>query len=128
MANLPSILPVFLRFVLVGGATALLYFSVFWLTFTVGGWASLPAISLSYSISTLFHFFANQAFTFGVRFSPRSILRYAVLWLINYLVTVVIVYACETLLGLSPYFGVCFAVGVTTLISFNVARHWVYNG
>lgn len=117
---------VFWRFGLVGAATAVLYFGSFWLCYSVAQVGTVPSTSISYTASTAFQFFANQVFTFGVTFSPTRIFRYAVAWLINYAVTVLVVHVCETRFGLSPYVGVCLSLFATTLIGFNLSRNWIY--
>ncbi len=117
-----------LRFGVVGSLTAGLYFATMWLVEGVIGWGYLVAVTVAYFISTLFHFFANRHFTFGAGsdYLGQQLLRYSAMWLINYVITVLVVSFCVEKVGLSPYFGVCISISATAFLGYFLSRYWVF--
>lgn len=115
-------------FSFVGIATAVIYFFIIWVTFDNFGIGYIISISLAYAVSTCFHFLANRHFTFDAKFGRRDIqlLRYMVLWVINYMVTLFVVNRCVEYFGFSIYLGVCSSVLVTTFIGYFLSRYWVF--
>lgn len=118
----------FAKFGLVGSITAVIYFLVMWLIEAVLGASYAGAVSLAYLLSTIFQFAANRHFTFAAAHgsSEGQILRYMCMWLINYLITILIVSICVEKLQLSPYVGVCIAVVLTMSVGYFLARYWVF--
>lgn len=88
----------------------------------------IVVVSIAYIVSTIFHFLANRHFTFGAvkERHQQQIIRYMVMWTINYLITVLIVSFCVEQLKFSPYIGVCVAVAFTMFIGYFLARYWVF--
>ena len=118
----------FAKFGIVGAATALIYFLMMWVADSMLGMNYIAAVSVAYLFSTAFHFLANRHFTFraiGDR-HEHQIIRYFVMWIINYLITISIVGVCVERFMLSPYVGVCVSVSFTMFIGYVMARYWVF--
>ncbi len=119
---------VFLKFGLVGGTTAAIYFLVMWVAQSVLMLYYVISVSVAYLFSSVFHFLANRHYTFGAVKDrhERQLIRYLTVWLFNYAITLAIVGICVELFHLSSYLGVCVAVVFTTLISYALSRYWVF--
>lgn len=118
----------FIKFGAVGTITAALYFFVMWATVSLLAMNYIVAVTLSYATSTAFHFFANRHFTFKATGDQhkKQLLRYAVMWVINYLITIVVVSICVEKFLFSPYIGVCVSVCFTMFSGYGIARYWVF--
>jgi putative flippase GtrA len=116
------------KFGAVGAITAAIYFLVMWIANSVIGLHYIVSITAAYFTSTTFHFLANRHFTFSAVDESHSnqLLRYAVMWLVNYAITLVIVSLCVKHFGLSPYIGVCISVVVTVMTGYLFSRFWVF--
>lgn len=125
---LSSHLVAFTKFGIVGATTAAIYFLVMWIADSVLEANYIFAVSTAYLVSTIFHFVANRHFTFGATKGKHyhQAVRYLVLWLINYLITIAIVSLCVEKFLLSPYLGVCIAVIFTVITGYSLARYWVF--
>lgn len=116
------------KFSFVGIVTAILYFFIMWFTLDNLELNYLISISLGYIIAMCFHFLANRHFTFDAKFGRRDtqLLRYIVLWGINYMVTLFVVNRSVEYFGLSIYLGLCASVLVTVFIGYFFSRYWVF--
>ena len=120
---------VMFKFGLVGILTAVLYFGVLFLLMSYLVWDYLLSVSLAYIISTIFHFLANRHFTFSASDGSNKIqlLRYLLLWIFNYVITIFIVTISVSLIELSVYMGVCLSVLFTVFFGYFLSRKWVFN-
>lgn len=86
------------------------------------------AVSAAYFLSTLFHYLANRYFTFSAQACRHSwqLVRYMVLWIVNYLITILVVGISVERFGFSAYLGVCAAVVVTVFVGYFLSRYWVF--
>lgn len=118
----------FVKFGMVGATTAAIYFLVMWLADSMLGLNYIASVSVAYFFSTVFHFLANRHFTFGAakERQHQQILRYLVMWVLNYLITIAIVGFCVEKLRLSAYWGVCISVVFTVLIGYLLSHYWVF--
>lgn len=116
------------KFGLVGFSTAAIYFVLMWFLDSALRLPYKVGISIAYVISTIFHFLANRHFTFSASEGHKSsqLLRYLVLWIVNYLITMIVVSFCVETINLSPYIGVCLALLLTTTTGFILSRNWVF--
>ncbi|MBB3457294.1 putative flippase GtrA [Rhizobium sp. BK313] len=117
-----------IKYFLVGALTAALYFSVLFLTVTVLHLHHVVAVSISYFCAIAFHFSANKIFTFRSR-SPKILmeaLRYICLVVVNYIITLIVVYIVVDVSGQSTYLGVGVAVAVTVGLGYGVTKLWVF--
>jgi len=116
------------RFGLVGGATAAIYFAVLTLNLELLRASYTLAVSISYVVSVIFQFAANKYFTFGsktTRFG-RQLPKYLVLLILNYLVTIVVVKFVVEILALSAYCGVLASVPLIMVIGYVLSRRWIF--
>jgi putative flippase GtrA len=118
----------FLKFACVGGLTALIYFLIMWIAQSVFLFHYLLSISLAYFVSTMFHFLMNRQYTFLATQDAHwdQLRRYGVMWVVNYLITILIVNICVERLLLSPYLGVCISVLFTSAIGYVLGHFWVF--
>lgn len=88
----------------------------------------ITVVSVAYIVSTIFHYLANRHFTFGAVKDrhQNQMIRYLVMWTINYLITIVVVGFCVEQFQFSPYIGVCISVAFTMFIGYFLARYWVF--
>lgn len=116
------------KFGLVGFGTAVIYFALMWFLDSILGLHYKIGVSIAYIVSTTFHFFANRHFTFSASEGNQGsqLMRYLMLWLVNYLLTMAVVSFCVEAIKLSPYLGVCLAVLLTTTTGFILSRNWVF--
>lgn len=115
-------------FLAVGAITAGIYFfifTVFWKMLHVDYRVS---VSIAYVLSVTFQFLTNR----GVTFKNHShnvlnqLIRYVVMLVINYGITMAVVEYTVKVLLLSPYFGVIFSVGITVITGFLLSKLWVF--
>lgn len=118
----------FLRFLTIGGSTALIYLGTLFLQYTVLKIDHNIAITTSYFTSVLFHFLGNRHFTFAAENTPSSvqIWRYICLVILSYFVTLAIVNLSSAVFHLAIYLGVCISIGTNLVINFAIMRIWVF--
>ena len=116
------------RFGLVGMTTAAIYFFLLWIGDEIFSIPYVLSISLAYSVSTVFNFLASRHFTFSIlnRGADGQIVRYLILWAINYLITILVVRLCVHGRNLSLYTGVSIALVFTTAVGYILSRFWVF--
>jgi len=115
-------------FLIVGGLTALLNFSVFMVLWKWFRLNDTVAVSVAYVVSILFHFTLNRAWTFQSTQGARKpqIVRYAVMAAVNYGLTVGVVNLATRMLGWTPPVGLCAATGATAICGYAMSRLWVF--
>jgi putative flippase GtrA len=118
----------FSLFVLTGATSAAVnigLFAVFWswLRFNY-----LVAVTLAYGFAVIVHFNMNRRLTFrchGANFSSH-LTKYIIMLTINFMITLLIVNFTVKGLHWSPYWSVVVSIGVTMMISYYLARNWVF--
>jgi len=115
-------------FLIVGGLTALLNFSVFMALWKWLHMSDTVAVSLSYAVALLFHFTMNRVWTFQSTQDARGpqIVRYAVMAGVNYGITLTVLNLATRMLGWTPPVGLCAAIVATTLCGYAMSRRWVF--
>jgi putative flippase GtrA len=95
----------FLRFLLVGGVSALVQFVVLALFLQSLGFEYRFSAAIAYVASVMFHFLANRYFTFRLRGAPRidELRRYVTIVAVNFLVTMAITTSTVEFLDFTPY-------------------------
>jgi len=116
------------KYLLIGGAIFLLYFSLIHLLVDRLAVPYLIGISISYVIAVSIHFFLNRKFTFSdstgaIRYQA---LRYIALLFMNYGVTVGVVALCVERLHQPPYLAAFVGIASTTLVGFVASKYWVF--
>lgn len=112
-----------------GAASASTQFSVFALLFEVCDVPINWSVSTAYVASVIVHFFGNKLFTFGgsAKLYASEILRYLSLVMLNYLITVVVVWLIVDVLKSNPYMATMISIAITAGIGFALSKFWVFN-
>lgn len=117
-----------LVFLTVGGLTAVVYFSLFTLTWKWRHWDYKVAVTVSYFIAVTFQFLTNRHITFKSQdeniFSQA--IKFSGLLFINYALTLFIVTWTVNTLSVSPYLGMLISLTVTVFTGFLLSRLWVF--
>ena len=116
------------RFGLVGVATYLLTVWTFELLYGQFCVRRRMAATLAYVAGVVAHFVASKLFTFSnwdIRFH-RQVPRYALLCLVNYLITMAIFECIVSWHALSTTLAFALAFPVTTIITYLTLRNWVF--
>ena len=118
----------FFRFIMVGGSTALVQFSV--LALCINELDLSPAIGagIAYTMSVCFHYFLNRYFTFQLNGKPnvREMTRYLTIVFINGAITVSVTNFSVEKLHFDAYIGTTFSIIVTVFVTFFAAKHWIF--
>ncbi|AYG62411.1 GtrA family protein [Rhizobium jaguaris] len=116
------------KYLLVGALTAALYFSILFFTVSILQIHHALSVSISYFCGTIFHFSANKIFTFGSKSQKilTEYLRYICLVILNYIITLIVVYLVVDVSGQSTYIGVGVAIAVTVGLGYGVTKLWVF--
>ncbi|MGZ5080045.1 MAG: GtrA family protein [Usitatibacter sp.] len=115
-------------FLLVGGATALVYFGRLALLLDVARIDYRIGASIAYVMAVSFHFLANRHLTFRSREEslPHQLARYLSLVGFNYVIMLAIVSFAVAILGWNAYGGSVVAIAVTTCVGYLLSRVWVF--
>ena len=109
-----------LRFVVVGAAnsgfTYLLYLAL------LKGVSYRWAYSLAYVVGIFLSFFLNSSFVFHVPPRWRTLVRYPVVYIVQYLTGYAVIYAAVDLAGLDSRLGPVAVLAVTVPVSFLLSR------
>jgi putative flippase GtrA len=118
-----------LRFGLVGAFTFSLNYSLVFLFYGKLMLDYRIAVSGAYFFTVVVHFFLNRSFTYrqSEYFLAHAPLRYCVMLVINYLITLTTVTVTVNILKLTPYHGVFFSAFATALSSFFIMKYFVFN-
>jgi putative flippase GtrA len=119
----------FLRYLSVGGCTAVIYFGLLVVLVQFLHLEHLLAVSICYVSAISFHFLANKAFTFRNRDTDvlMEIVRYLCVALTNYIITIIVVYLVVDLGQQSPYVGAALGVAVTLGLGYVMTKYWVFH-
>lgn len=117
----------FLGYIIVGGLTALLNMGLIALTVGALGLSNWIGMSIAYLLSAGFHFVANR-FTFRALNNPISSQgpRYLSVLILNYLITISVVYILVTIVGVSIYLSAAIAMVVTAGVGYLALKFWVF--
>ena len=118
-----------LRFILVGCVTFCLNICLTWVFYDGLNIDYKIAISIAYGFTVVMHFSLNKFFTFNS--AKHSIvndgIRYALMLLVNYLVTLVLSIIFVGMFGLSPYLSIMISTIVIASSSFLLMRHLIFH-
>jgi putative flippase GtrA len=116
------------KFITVGTITAIFYISFFIFLHRILNVHYNIAVSLAYSASIVLYFFATRHFTFQSHLNPLKgqVLRFSMLIVLNYFITLIIVHTTVKFLLLPPVLGVVFAIGITTASNYLLGKFWVF--
>lgn len=116
------------RFLLVGFVTAVIYFSSLKIFLEIYKSSTNLAVSTSFIIAVLIHFFLNKFYVFksGIELNFFQFFKFSAVILINLLVTLVIVNLSYKLFDFGPILGSIVALPVTTYVGYVLNKFWVF--
>lgn len=120
--------PEFLTYLVVGGLTALIYFGFIALSVEILKLDYRVGVSVAYVLAVSFHFVVNRKFTF--RAADHQIIqqsvRYFGVLLVNYLITIGVVWFFVGRLGMATYLGAAMSIVVTVGVGYFASKFWVF--
>lgn len=118
----------FILFSIIGILNTLIYVGFFALFTFVLKTTQFFAITASFILSASFHFIANKIISFQSKNSDymNSITKYAVLLLINYVISVIIIKSSTWFLS-SALLGITITAGVNPLLNYLLFRYWIFS-
>ena len=116
------------RFLLVGAISAALYLGISLVTVTWLHWNTFLGISIAFVMSTIFHYMANRHFSFQASSGRhrKQIPRYAVVWAVNYGISLLTVWLVSNVLGLPSFVTVVISAVLTSLSGYFLGRLWIF--
>lgn len=125
--TLKSLKPL-IAFGTIGAINTVISFSLFTLFWKILHINYLVATSCTYIITAIIQFFGNRKMTFKCSSGNLfvQILKYLTLLAINYCITLFMVNFSVSVLGVSPYIGMCMAISCTAVIGFLLFKFWVF--
>ena len=116
------------RFLIVGGLTFVIYYTILWMTFSSFHWSYKLAIAVSYVFAVAFHFFSNRNLTFKVHGAGLllQLFRYCLVAILNYFVQVFVVFLTYEVLGMHFYLSTFFGIAATMVLGFILMNRWVF--
>ena len=128
MINYLNLFLPFFRYGIVGFISACIYMIIIWLLFSLMALHYLLAVGIAYVICNIFHYYGNKKFTFQVRngIPSRNFIRYLLMILFNYILTLSIVYTMNEYFNVSPYLGAASSIIVTLAIGYLFANKYVF--
>lgn len=120
--------PSFIMFLMIGSLTAGIYISSFLFLFNILHETYQVAVSISYVLSVILHFSANRKFTFKNRTSvlAQQLPRYLILLMINYVITLFVMYVAMELLHMPSYIGIVLTIAATFMLNYFLSKFWIF--
>lgn len=117
-----------ITFLTVGGISAAINFVSFAILWKYNHIDYKVSVTVAYILSVIFHFVANRRYTFKSHGNNLwgHLKKYIVMIIINYLITMFIMYIVTESLLLSPYYGIVLSIGATVGIGYFLAKFWVF--
>jgi len=110
----------YLGFLLVGGANTLITYSLYLLLLLV-----LPyrwSYSLAFAGGIIISYWLNSQFVFQEPVSLLKFVKYPLVYLIQYLLGILILYLCVDRLGISPWLAPLVVVAVSLPVTFMISK------
>jgi putative flippase GtrA len=118
----------FITFALVGLLSAVIYFGLISVLWEWMGLNYLAAVAAAYLLTVVIQFNLNRYLTFRSHTGRllSHIKKYVIMVSVNLMITVMIVDVSVQVLQMSPYWGAAFAIGVTVLVGYVMAKFWIF--
>ena len=116
-------------FLLIGALTAVLYIGLFNILYKLFDINYQIALLLSYVLSVTFYFYVHRRFTFRSHGHPvsRQLVRFIIMLIMNYFITLGIVHFVVETLHLSPTLGIVISIGLTVITNYLIGKFWVFS-
>jgi putative flippase GtrA len=105
---------------LVGVANTVFGYVVYATLLTFMGYK--PAYTASFVLSVLFSYWLNSRFVFGVSLSIKGLLRFPIVYLVQYLLGIVLMFVMVEKVGVSAYFSPLIVIVATIPVTFVLSR------
>lgn len=117
-----------LTYLTVGGVAFLLYFIVLWILFDLIGVHYPFAVTLSYLISSTFHFFSHRAFTFEIKSKKykSQLMYYCIVAAVNYFIQLVTIKVLYEYININIYISAFFGILLSLLVGYTLLNNWVF--
>ena len=118
----------FIMFLMVGSFSAGIYFLLFTILSIILHGKYQVAVSISYVICVCLNFTANRTFTFNSRKKSLShqLPRYLVLLLINYMITLAMMYLTVERFHYPPYVGIILMLVLSFVLNYIISKLWIF--
>ncbi|MEH6515393.1 MAG: GtrA family protein [Halioglobus sp.] len=116
-----------LRFVLVGGATAVIHYGLLYAGVELLGLAAIFASSVGFAIAVTFNYFMHYSWTFAEP-APhgRTAARYLFMICCGFMINGLLMYVCSTVLAVNYLLSQAVATVAVLTWNFTVANFWVF--
>lgn len=116
-------------FLTTGVISAIAYFITFSLLWKIFNLNYQVAITIGYIVSVIVHFNINRYITFKSGSNPiaHQLIKYLMMLLMNYIVTLLIAHGVVEKAHFSPYFAIVCSIGATVGTSYLLSRYWVFD-
>ncbi len=117
-----------IKFIIVGLTTFGIYFFSFHLFYGLIRFDYRIAVSIAYIITVICHFLLHRTFTYRATEQEliHNLWKYLLMLAINYAITLTAMWFVVAIAQSSPYIGLILATISTTLVSFFVMKHFVF--
>ena len=117
----------FVMFCVVGILNVTIYVGLYAFFDKVIKLGNIFALTLSFILAASFQFTANRFFSFqaGGRRYTKDILKYCILLLVNYLISVLVVYVA-TWINQPPIYGILAISGFCPFLNYVLFRYWKF--
>lgn len=110
----------FVRFLIVGGTNTAVAYALYLLLLR---WLHYPvAYSIAYLAGISVGYFMNTWFVFRQKLSRRAALRYPLVYLVQYLLSLLVLHIAVDLLGVPAWLALAFAIVATIPVTFVLSR------
>lgn len=119
----------FIKFLFVGGSTAILQLSVFYFFLNFIDLDYRISVTVSFILALFYHFMANKIFTFKLSKQVKftEVWKYAISSALSYF----IILSCTIILvekyKITPFSSNFFAILINIFITFSLLKLWVFN-
>ena len=110
-----------MRFIASGAANTLVTFAIYWLLLQVTGYQ--VAYTISYLSGIVIAYLLGSVFVFRTRPGMATALRFPLVYAVQYLLGLAVLWAWTGLLGLPAAWGVLAVTAVTLPVTFLLSRH-----
>lgn len=115
----------FFLFILGGVLSALLDLTFTWILLYYGIWYVI-SVSVGFLGSVLFNFMYHATITFDVTISKYTMMKYALILAINYVLMLAIVILFQAMILPSAFIGKCVALPLIALNSYTLGKFWIF--
>jgi len=117
-----------LIYLAVGGSAFLLYFFILWILFDLIGVHYPFAVTLSYLISSVFHFLSHRAFTFQIKSDKyrRQFIYYFFVAALNYFIQLGTIKVLYEYIKFNIYISAFLGILLSLVVGYTLLNNWVF--